>query len=90
MLLKKGTHIIVDGEDFILDATTLVSRPFQPEVGDTVTYVDRKGLYHAHPSAVTLIHIHREEGDKRKWGVVAFHGDIPHSVYYEDLRPCVV
>lgn len=61
----------------------------EPEIGETVWYDAKEGMYSACPyGGQTLIHIHYDPEDhgKRKWGVVAFKGDIPKSVYFSDLR----
>lgn len=61
----------------------------EPKIGETVWYDARDGMYSACPyGGQTLIHIHFDPEDhgKRKWGVVAFKGDIPKSVYFSDLR----
>ena len=54
-----------------------------PQVGDNVWFDKPDGCPY---SGATLIHIHQGPGDNRKWGVVAFLGDIPRSVYYSELR----
>lgn len=58
------------------------------KVGEQVTHIGRVNQYVASNqySPLTLLHIHQEFGDVRKWAVVAYKGDIPKSVYYEDLR----
>ena len=57
-----------------------------PKVGDIVYTKGRNKLYADNTLPRTLIAIHQEEGDVRKWGVVSYKGDIPYSVYFEDLR----
>lgn len=60
-------------------------KPAPPKVGDTVWWVARDSLYgQSSQFGHTLIHIHNT--DSRKFAVVAFYGDIPKSVYFEDLR----
>lgn len=53
------------------------SRP--PQVGDNVWWDKNED-----DAGATLIHIHKR--DERKWGVVAYMGDIPQSVRYDNLR----
>lgn len=70
----------------------IISKPWEPKIGDTVfpdtshrhapykVNVPRDGL--------TLVGIHFDPNDqgKRKWAVVAYKGDIPSCIYFEDLR----
>lgn len=54
--------------------------PPEPKVGDTVWYdgvPDDGG---------TLLFIHQEEGDNRKFAVVAYRGDIPRSFSFDKVR----
>lgn len=64
-----------------------------PQVGDTVwwDFDNHTGCY-APPIGSTLLFIHQEVNDVRKWGVVAFKGDVPKSIPFSKLRktrePC--
>lgn len=62
--------------------------PPVPKVGDRVICKARPNMYEGSSiyCPVTLIHIHHAVGDVREWGVIAFKGDIPRSVYLEDLE----
>lgn len=61
--------------------------PPKPKIGDRVHVKARDKCYSSsNPGTVsTLLYIHQEEGDVRKWGVIAFKGDIPKCVYFDDL-----
>jgi hypothetical protein len=56
-----------------------------PKIGDIVHHVGRMwSPYHG----VTLLHVHEDPScPNRKWATVAYKGDIPYSISYEDLRP---
>lgn len=63
----------------------VISSP--PKVGDLVNVEARDKAYPASNkySPCTLLCIHQGEGDDRKWGVIAFKGDMPRGVYFDDL-----
>ena len=86
MILSKGLTVTIDGRSYELDND--VHATWQPKIGDQVSFVERKNLYAARTGgSVTLLYIHQYPNDERKWAVVAYYGDIPKSVYFEDLRP---
>lgn len=62
-------------------------KPREPKVGDKVTWVSRSNQYEAAKHPYTLLYIHNT--DERKFGVVAYCGDMPRSIWFEDLRICV-
>lgn len=66
--------------------TKVLSSP--PKVGDTVWWdADPSIKLHAAPYyGCTLRYVHQADGDLRKWGVVAFQGDIPQSIDFKKLR----
>lgn len=51
----------------------------EPKVGDTVRIKGGTTQY-------TLLYIHQEEGDDRRWGVVAFKGGIPMARFMRNLE----
>lgn len=74
---------------------TVLPAPWEPKVGDNVFYVQRdyyKDKHYCPYTGVTLIGVHSAPqnwemmGKPRKWAIVAYKGDIPHGIYYEDLR----
>lgn len=74
---------------------TIIPAPWEPKVGDNVFYVQRRyydDKHHCPHDGVTFLGAHSDPGlwetdiPHRKWAIVAYKGDIPHGIYYEDLR----
>lgn len=70
----------------------ITPKPWEPKIGDTV-FPDtshRHAPYKVNVphDGLTLVGIHFDPNDqgKRKWAVVAYKGDIPSCIYFEDLR----
>lgn len=84
---ESGLHSI----DTYHEVEQIIPPPWEPQVGDQVTHIERENMYSHSSHDVTLLHIHQDYSNSdRKWATVAFKGDIPKSVYYKDLRPCAV
>lgn len=98
MSCKLGDIVCIEGRlvgfgqtDFIIrDVSNIKVLATPPKIGDTVWWdADPKRCYHKHACSYwgsTLIYIHQEPDDDRKWAVVAFKGDIPQSIPFNDIR----
>lgn len=61
---------------------------WEPKVGDEVIW-DNSKMYPTSGRAYTLILIHTDKDEStspRKWGVVAYKGDSPHSIPFNLLK----
>lgn len=92
---KIGHHRLIENME---DLEDVIPKPWGPKVGDEVRFDHHAhevyyNMNRISPSFhnLTLIHIHEDPKDceigyRRKWAVLAYKGDIPISVYFEDLR----
>lgn len=69
----------------------VIPKPWEPVIGDPVSLFenpDREYYYRniISKDKLTLVGIFQGKDDHRKWAMVSYKGDIPHSVWFEDLR----
>lgn len=71
----------------VTSLSEVIPAPASPKVGDRVHVKARDTRYAAsNPNIIsTLLYIHQEAGDDRKWGVISYYGDKPRCVYFADL-----